>query len=244
MKKHGFTLAETLITLAILGVVAAIGIPQIVTMAQKHQSEAIRSKVVYQMELGVQKLISDTNNTQGNFSYVDKLMLINNWQSKLLKYIDASEITDNKTAWNSIFGSPAFAAYDMQATISNDRNIQSAINDRPALQYNGEFNGLEVGKDTNTEALESDKPLTADPVTKDSNLTPIKPAPTSYKMNNLGAEVQFKDINNAKSYNADDIAFKVVIDTNGTKKPDKEGVDQFTYSMKNSGKMVYTGVQN
>ena len=105
MKNFGFTLSETLITLAILGIIAVIGIPQVVTMAQKHKNEAIRSKTVYQMELGVQKLISDANKTPGNFSVIDKLMLVDNWQSKLLRYIDASETTDNQTAWNFIFGS-------------------------------------------------------------------------------------------------------------------------------------------
>ena len=304
MKKSGFTLSETLITLAILGVIAAIGIPQVVTMAQQHKNEAIRSKVVYQMELGVQKLISDTNRTSGNFSAIDKLMLIDNWPSKLLRHIDVSSINTNSKP----LGEEINSAKDAQAnTIAN--KLASAINTTNKSKSSGVVITLKaegakadaiankitsaINKNNLSDATafvdlgikekmgklyyletnynyhdQSDHEIYINQLVKDINnaagdIVVDTIAPTiidlsklnsadytildtisTYRINHLGAEIKFSKINNAKSAKADDIAFEVMIDTNGDKKPNKEGVDQFTYSMKNSGKMVYTGVQN
>ena len=276
MKKSGFTLSETLITLAILGIIAVIGIPQVVTMAQKHKNEAIRSKAVYQMELGVQKLISDANKTPGNFSVIDKLMLVDNWQSKLLRYIDASETTTAKTTWNFIFGSPAFAVNNLEHVIDIDKNIRPKDPDAPADDNNNSSNfhfsddtvkfNPESSRDTskdsssglNDRVVNTDLNLDPDSAkdraildgnsdttgsSTDSNTAAINTTST-YKMNHLGANIKFSEINNAKSAKADDIAFEVIIDTNGDKKPNKEGVDQFTYSMKNSGRMIYNNAEN
>ena len=148
MKKSGFTLSETLITLAILGIVAAIGIPQVVTMAQQHKSKAIVSKFVYSAELYAQKIIADYNANSGNFSYVDKLLLVNNWDEKLKNYTDNDE---------------------------------------------------------------------------------------------LEGEITLTKTNSSDKYNSNADIMKITLDINGNKKPNKEGVDIFTYTMKNNGKMVYTG---
>lgn len=138
MKYRGFTLAEALITLAILGVIAAISIPQVVTMAQKHQSETMISKIVYQTELGVQKMISDYNLEKGGMSYVDKILPVDKWQEKLPKVIRLTEKSYN-VAQNNFLMAPAYAEEvrkisDQTTCTYNGKTITCIFNnDEPEL---------------------------------------------------------------------------------------------------------------
>lgn len=64
--KTGFTLAEVLVTLAIIGVVTALVIPQLVKNSQKNSAGALLGKAVEQIELGCQNMIQNYNiNTYG-----------------------------------------------------------------------------------------------------------------------------------------------------------------------------------
>ena len=54
MKKKGFTLAEALVALGIIGVVAAILMPQLALGVQKKQAGALLAKAYAQIEQGMQ----------------------------------------------------------------------------------------------------------------------------------------------------------------------------------------------
>lgn len=73
--KNGFTLMEVLLALAIVGVIAALTIPQIVQTTQKDQAGAVLGKVVEQFELGCQNMIQDYNSSDdAGTSKADTLM--------------------------------------------------------------------------------------------------------------------------------------------------------------------------
>ena len=109
MKKHGFTLAEVLVTLAIIGVVASIVMPMTINNTKKNQTGAILGRAVEQFELGCQNYVQDQNikNMEaGSVSYStmlypsDKDITI----SKLLKYVGAEPSTVSNTYSFQKFG--------------------------------------------------------------------------------------------------------------------------------------------
>ena len=84
MKNRAYSLAEALIALLIMGLVAAIGIPQISIMAQKHQSKAIVAKMTYSIEAGVKEMLNDYNYETSSGSNIDKILLTgDNWENRL-----------------------------------------------------------------------------------------------------------------------------------------------------------------
>lgn len=76
MKKIGFTLAEALLVLAVIGVVAALTIPQIVSSAQKKQAGAILAKSVKQIETGLANILQQASNNIDTGSITNNLMII------------------------------------------------------------------------------------------------------------------------------------------------------------------------
>lgn len=73
MKKNGFTLAEILIALTVVGVLAALTIPGLVRDVQKNQAGAILGKSVEQLETGFQNVIQAANDNYDNASYAQTL---------------------------------------------------------------------------------------------------------------------------------------------------------------------------
>ena len=71
--KKAFTLAEILIALGIVGVVAAIVIPLVSQSVQKNQSGATLGRAVQQIEIGCQNLIQVGNSRSTNGSITDVL---------------------------------------------------------------------------------------------------------------------------------------------------------------------------
>ena len=55
--RPAFTLVETLIAMAIIGVIAAITIPQVVKNMNKNQSAIVLARAVEQINLGCQNII-------------------------------------------------------------------------------------------------------------------------------------------------------------------------------------------
>lgn len=102
MKKSGFTLAELLISLTIIGVVAAITIPQVVKNVQKRQANAVLERTVEQIEVGCQNMIQAQNDKITNGAYIDKVSSIDDFtMEKLAPFIGASE-TDLQGEVNDI----------------------------------------------------------------------------------------------------------------------------------------------
>ncbi|GEM_PF-5727105 len=116
--KFGFTLAETLITLSIIGIIAALLIPQLAVNANRRMLGVNLGKSVYLTELACQKTISDYNDGS-SFSFLNKILLIPNWQSLMI-------VNMNVTSANSIY---SFVNLDSEfkMTASNPANAQKLL---------------------------------------------------------------------------------------------------------------------
>lgn len=95
-KKTGFTLMEVLLTLCIIGVVAALVIPQLVKNIQKNTAGAELGRMVEQVELGCQNYIQAYNDTLTEGSAkADRLTSVPNFSlEKLLPYIGVVKSDD------------------------------------------------------------------------------------------------------------------------------------------------------
>jgi type II secretory pathway pseudopilin PulG len=71
--KTGFTLAEALLTLGIIGILSAMIVPQLVTVIAKKKAGAVLGRTVEQIELGFQNVIQKHNDTVENGSYYSEL---------------------------------------------------------------------------------------------------------------------------------------------------------------------------
>lgn len=112
MKKKGFTLAEALVALAVVGVVAAITIPQIAIGVQKKQAGAMLAKAYAQIEQGMQNYVQAYNDTSADGSFVEKWINIPSRDVKTLmtysgaKHVEEmSDYVSIKKVANSIYSS-------------------------------------------------------------------------------------------------------------------------------------------
>ena len=100
--KKAFTLTELLITLAIIGIVAAITIPQLTGSMQKKLAKTSLSRAVEQIELGCQNMIQAENDKITDGSYIDMVSAIPDFSSSnLATFIGASTTIyeDNSIAY-------------------------------------------------------------------------------------------------------------------------------------------------
>lgn len=74
--KKGYTLAEILITLGVIGVIAALMIPQLVDNTKKNQYGATLGRAVQQIELGISNIIQKVNNNAEDGSIVTSIDMI------------------------------------------------------------------------------------------------------------------------------------------------------------------------
>ena len=91
-QKKAFTLAEVLIVLVIVAIVAAIVLPGMYKKIKKQSAVAMASKVKYALELGCQQTIDEFNDpAQGNEYSVNKVLLTNNWKNRIVFYAGAAD---------------------------------------------------------------------------------------------------------------------------------------------------------
>ena len=90
MKKIGFTLAEVLITLAIIGIVAALTIP---TLVQNYQERACNTaSQVFQRKLGEALRVMNVQGTLAGYTTTEAFV------NELSKHIKITRICDNDLA--------------------------------------------------------------------------------------------------------------------------------------------------
>ena len=95
MKKKGFTLAEVLITLTVIGVVAAITLPSLTTNVQKTQTGSTLAKAINSLENANKMALVDYETT--NLSVAANCITPNysgaNYMSILEKYVSGAPIS-------------------------------------------------------------------------------------------------------------------------------------------------------
>ena len=100
-KKCAFTLAEVLITLGIIGVVAAITIPSLVTNYQKHVVETKLAKFNSTMNQAVRLSMVDNGDPDGwveqsrEYTYADMVDFMNTYFLPYMKYVKMERSTSN-----------------------------------------------------------------------------------------------------------------------------------------------------
>ena len=85
VSKNGFTLAEVLVTLSIVGIVAALTLPQVSGNAERKRSGAALGKIYQNIEAKAKEYLYNYNTDHGTF--YDKITLTdagNGWQDNLL----------------------------------------------------------------------------------------------------------------------------------------------------------------
>ena len=101
IKKCAFTLAEVLITLGIIGVVAAITIPSLVTNYQKHVVETKLAKFNSTMNQAVRLSMVDNGDPDGwveqsrEYTYADMVDFMNTYFLPYMKYVKMERNTSN-----------------------------------------------------------------------------------------------------------------------------------------------------
>lgn len=96
--KKGFTLTEVLLAMAVIGVISALAIPQLVKSVQKDKAGVTLGKAVEQIELGCQNMMQDYNSRDdAGASMVDMLSAMDGDFAfsfdRLAPYIGATRIT-------------------------------------------------------------------------------------------------------------------------------------------------------
>ena len=110
MKRMGFTLAEVLITLGIIGVVAALTAPALVQNAGTAKVGPTLAKVVSTLELANEQILKDEEATK--LSSVAES--IDEYMEFLSKYISGSSYNTDKLSYKSF--TPELTIYDKSST--------------------------------------------------------------------------------------------------------------------------------
>lgn len=101
IKKYAFTLAEVLITLGIIGVVAAITIPSLVTNYQKHVVETKLAKFNSTMNQAMRLSMVDNGDPDGwveqsrEYTYADMVDFMNTYFLPYMKYVKMERSSSN-----------------------------------------------------------------------------------------------------------------------------------------------------
>lgn len=107
MKNHGFTLAEVLITLGIIGIVTAITIPTIVNKYQKQQTVAKLKKAYSVLGQVMQRAVADNSAAElGVGETLDANKVKNFFQTYWFPYFNAPSIY-SKSLGNDFYSTPS-----------------------------------------------------------------------------------------------------------------------------------------
>lgn len=88
--KKGFTLAEILISMTIVGIIASLVLPQIMLKSRNVQAGAVLGKAVQQIELGAKNYIAEYNEKHSDYGYTDTLSQANPTITSLAPYFGST----------------------------------------------------------------------------------------------------------------------------------------------------------
>ena len=110
MKKSGFTLAEVLITLGIIGVVAALATPALNSAYQKSKVSPTLRKFINTMETANQHILNDNESTRIRVAVNNSL---ETYYAELSKYVQGTASDEEYTSF-----SPKLKKYNDKGVIA------------------------------------------------------------------------------------------------------------------------------
>lgn len=213
--KKGFTLTEMLIVVVVIGVIAAIAIPQLIKGVEKKQAGATLGRAVEQIELGCQNMIQTANDTYEDGSYAQYITG--------LKTIDLTgKSSDNHSILHDI-ATVAAPYWGLKNMTNVDSNSYSFKKYDGTTESSGNPIDWLLGKINWALAKKYDF---------------AKFPACAY----IPALEQIEGFLNAES--ADLKIATIYIDTNNQKKPNAYGKDVFIFALNNSCKMIPYGSQD
>src|SRR3989339_329004 len=141
MNKKGFTLAEILITLTIIGIVASLAIPSLIQSVQNNQYKTAWKSALSDLNQVNTRLLMDNGGTV-NGVFLNDTDLVNKYSS-YLSYIKKCPSGQNcwhvANNWYELNGNPRNANYGEGLILSNG-NLIGFYQESQTCAYNG--NGL------------------------------------------------------------------------------------------------------
>ncbi len=222
MKKtlRGFTLVELLITMAIVGAVAALTIPGLVSGTNKASTGPELARVVERLEVGLRNVIDTANKNivEEGGEPTNELMAI---QIKDLFPSQSSEtyIIGNSDADRNLFGNTG----SLTGVEEFDKDNPTFSNTMPG--YFDSIKSYSGGEKTANIIYDTLSPYKV----KKSNAIIVP-----YVAPSLLTDDKIK---------ADSMIGHVFVDINGDKKPNKEGQDIFLFGILNNGHLIPAGIE-
>ena len=216
MRKRGYTLSEILVALTIVGVIAALVIPQLVKNIQKNETGAILAKSVEQLETGFQNVIQTANDHYTDGSYAEVLAVISP-DDLTTDGGTGAESIDKSIVWTSNLSKmlPYLGLTKITMAYSDFKDIKKFDGQKDAL--------ISAFINANTKYKFSKTPASVYILTKTWT-------------NNTETE-QMAD--------PDFEVGTITIDTNGfDKAPNVWGKDLFQFKLHNNGKMIPVGLDD
>lgn len=220
MKNLGFTLSEVLITLGIIGIVAALTVPGVINSSNSSTNMASLARTYEQMQIAMADLI---NRAQQNDQSITTLDLI-----KVKNVItDADSIGLNAETY----------------VTAVDRSVDN-VN---LLSLTRLYSGIQSYTPKNADYLTSIKNYNGEDLSEtffdntEIFKFPKKIALLIYR--NID-ESEMESASNGGTLNKSTVLTKIFIDVNGEKEPNRIGHDIFLYGLSNDGKMIPAGTDD
>ena len=218
IQKRAFTLSEVLITMAVIGIISALTIPQMVSNTNKSTIGAAVARGVEAVETGVANIFSVASKRAAGSSDI-----YNSIASLQVKDI----ITGIANSGNYLTNGTTL--FSVTQGIMGSKEIQNKINYLSKIkEYTGSSTALSASERSN-----------AFPVKIGKNKAIIIQSPMSDNQitTYLNSHPEFSDIP------TDLVIGKIYIDGNGEDNPNRLGYDVFLFGITNSGKLVPAGSQ-
>lgn len=218
-KKMAFTLTETLIALAIVGVIAALTLPMLAGGTDKKTNAAELARAVELTEGGILNIMSQVGHNRE--SAAEKL----------------SEISVN-----DVFGDPEA----VQAEPEDPENPEDPEEPEKQETYLTDGQNLYTQMKGLMGLTEiSNTYLTKAKTYSGESISNSFSSNKTYKFNKRSSVIITEDINdsNAQTADADTVIARIFFDVNGEKGPNRLGKDIFQFGLTNGGHVVPAGSQ-